>query len=79
MRAVRALMVLARSGRVWQWVHGLGTVVWMGLCLPGLTIWRQSVPFVVFISLYAIVLSHLVGFVAAIGTRMADRGDPLGD
>ncbi|HYJ33762.1 MAG TPA: hypothetical protein VE326_11130 [Candidatus Binatia bacterium] len=63
------------SGRVWVWVHGIGALIWTGLCWPGLTTWRNSVPFVVFISLYAIVLSHVVGAVAALSARKADPND----
>jgi hypothetical protein len=58
-------------------VHAVGAVVWVGLSVPGMTVWRGSVPFVVFISLYAIVLSHMVGAVAALGARKADPHDPL--
>lgn len=64
------------SGRLWLWLHALGAIVWTGLAWPGLTVWRNSVPFVVFISLYAIVLSHVVGAVAAMGARKADPEDP---
>lgn len=67
------------SGRLWQWIHGIGALIWIALCVPGMTVWRDSVPFVVFISLYAIVLSHLVGYVASVGARKADHDDPLGD
>jgi len=42
-----------------------------------MTTWRDSVPFVIFISLYVIVLSHAVGAVAALGARKADPQDPL--
>ncbi len=65
------------SPRVWFWVHAIGAVVWAGLCIPGMTAWRSSVPFLVFVSLYAIVLEHAVGAVAALGGRKADSSDPL--
>jgi apolipoprotein N-acyltransferase len=65
------------SGRVWVWVHSIGAVIWIGLSWPGMTVWRNSITFVVMVSLYAIVLSHVVGLVAAIGARKADDNDPL--
>lgn len=65
------------SGKFWLWFHIAGTVVWVALSVPGMTVWRQSVPFVVFISLYALVLSHVVGAVAALGARKADDNDPM--
>lgn len=71
MSAGRALT----SGRVWVWVHVTGALIWTALCWPGLTIWRNSVPFVVFISLYALILSHVVGAVAGLSARKADPND----
>jgi hypothetical protein len=67
----------ALSPKFWLVFHCVGALVWVGLCWPGMTTWRSSVPFVVFISLYAIVLSHVVGAVAALGARKADSQDPL--
>ena len=64
------------SGRVWFWTHIVGAAVWLGLSVPGMTTWRDSVPFLVLVSLYTIVLSHIVGAVAAIGARKADPADP---
>lgn len=70
---------MVSSGRAWQWIHGAGTVAWLLLVVPSMTIWRDSVPWVVFMSIYAIVLSHTVGFVASVGARKADKHDSLGD
>ncbi len=63
------------SGKLWKWIHGTGTVVWTVLFIPGMTVWRDSVAFVVFVSLYAIVLSHIVGYVAALSARNTERDD----
>lgn len=65
------------SGRTWLWLHICGAAVWVGLAVPGMTVWRSSISFVVFISLYAIVLSHVVGAVAALGARKADPDDDV--
>lgn len=65
------------SGRFWAWFHGAGAVVWAALSVPGMTVWRQSVPFLVFVSLYALMLSHVVGAVAALSTRKADPEDDV--
>jgi hypothetical protein len=35
------------------------------------------VPFLVFVSIYALILSHVVGAVAALGARKADPNDDL--
>jgi apolipoprotein N-acyltransferase len=71
------LRKLAASGRLWAWVHGVGVLVWVGLSVPGMTVWRQSVPFLVMVSLYAIILSHAVGAVSALAARKADPSDPV--
>lgn len=65
------------SGRTWLWLHICGAIIWMGLAVPGMTVWRGSVPFLVFVSVYALILSHVVGAVAALGARKADPEDPL--
>jgi hypothetical protein len=62
---------------MWTWFHAAGVLVWVGLAVPGMTVWRQSVPFLVFISIYALVLSHTVGAVSALAARKADSNDPL--
>lgn len=64
------------SGRLWAYVHGIGVVIWTALCWPGLTSWRNSIEFVVFMSLYNVVLTHLVGWVSALAARKADPNDP---
>jgi hypothetical protein len=62
---------------MWTWFHAAGVLVWVGLAVPGMTVWRNSIAFVVFVSLYAIVLSHAVGAVSALAARKADSNDPL--
>lgn len=34
---------------------------WVVMLLPGMTIWSHSVPFLIFISIYAIIAAHLSG------------------
>lgn len=38
--------------------HGVMTVAWLLLILPGVALWRDSVPFLVAISIYANVAGH---------------------
>lgn len=68
------LHAIATSGKVWLVIHATGAVIWAALCVPGMTSWRDSVPFLVFVSLYAIVLSHVVGVVSALSAIKADSG-----
>lgn len=39
-------------------LHAFLTIAWLILCVPALLWWKNSVPFLVFISMYAIVVSH---------------------
>ena len=55
----------------------LGALVWGVLFYPGLTTWRESIPFLVFVSIYANFVGHLSGVAAAAGARKADPNDPL--
>lgn len=57
--------------------HAAGTLVWLALAVPGMTTWRQAVPFVVACSIYANVVGHLSGLTASVGARKADPQDPL--
>ena len=41
--------------------------VWVGLAVPGLTIWRESIWFVVLMSLYANVAGEFAAYQAARG------------
>jgi hypothetical protein len=51
--------------------------VWAALFAPGLLSWRESIPFLVFVSIYANFVGHLSGIAAAAGARKADPEDPL--
>jgi hypothetical protein len=51
--------------------------VWALLFLPGVISWRDSVPFLVFVSIYANFVGHLSTAVASIAARKADPDDPL--
>lgn len=52
-------------------------VVWAVLFVPGLLAWRDSVPFLVFVSIYANFVGHLSGVAGAVAARKADADDPL--
>jgi hypothetical protein len=50
---------------------------WLALCVPGLLWWKESVPFVVFASLWANVVGHASSAQAARAERRIDPNDPL--
>jgi hypothetical protein len=56
-----------RSVRLREWcqdattlrrIHGYATVAWLILAIPAVAWWRHSVPFLVFVSVYANVTGH---------------------
>lgn len=46
-------------------VHLVLTLVWLTLALPAVVLWRDSVPFLVFVSVYANVVGHWSSYEAA--------------
>lgn len=57
-------------------INAVLTVVWAALFIPGLISWRDSVPFLVFVSIYANFVGHLSGMASAMAGRKADADDP---
>lgn len=55
--------------------HLVMAVVWLVTFWPGMTVWRNLVPFVVFCSIYANFVGHLSAIVAGVGARKADLDD----
>lgn len=53
------------------------TAVWGVLFVPGLIWWRESVPFLVFVSIYANFVGHLSAVAGAVAARKADPDDSL--
>jgi len=53
------------------------TVAWAVIMVPGLLWWRESVPFLVFVSIYANLVGHLSAVAGAVAARKADADDPM--
>jgi hypothetical protein len=45
--------------------HLVATVVWFTMAIPTLTIWRESIPWLAFMSLYANVVGHWSSYQAS--------------
>ncbi len=61
---------MKRRRRVAAWItlrraHAFLTVVWVGLAVPGILFWRDSVPFLVGVSIYANIVGHWSSWGAA--------------
>ena len=56
----------------WAKVHGFSTLLWLALIYPSVTIWRESVPYLVAIS----VAANVVGSAAAWTAARGDRNSP---
>jgi hypothetical protein len=46
-------------------MHAWLTLLWLLLALPGILLWRESVPFLVGVSIYANFVGHLSSWQAA--------------
>lgn len=68
---------LVVSPRFWQIFHAFGMLRWTVLFLPGLLLWRDSVPFLMYVSLDTALTGSVAGFGAALAARKADSKDPL--
>jgi hypothetical protein len=49
----------------WRRAHLALTLIWLTLGVPSILWWKDSVPYVVLMSWYAIVASHLAGWQAS--------------
>lgn len=56
----------------WIKIHGFSTLIWLALVWPSVTVWRDSVPYLVAIS----VAANVVGSAAAWTAARGDRNSP---
>jgi hypothetical protein len=52
--------------------HAVATLIWLALITPTLIWWRNSVPWITLMSIYAIVVSHATAWQAARAEDAAD-------
>jgi hypothetical protein len=74
--ASRARAVVTNP-KAWMWFHGVQAVKWLCLFGPGMWLWRDSVPFLMYVSLDTALAGALAGFGTALAARKADPEDPL--
>lgn len=55
--------------------HAFATVLWLLLAVPAVLLWKQSVPFLVFVSVYANVVGHFSSWQAARVEVKQDEAD----
>lgn len=73
----RRLTALALDPKAWMLFHCLGILRWLALFVPGMIWWRDSVPFLMYVSLDTALTGSIAGFGAALAARKADPNDPL--
>lgn len=74
MTRLRSYMAAPLTRQAW---HAAWAAAWAGLFWPAMTVWRESVPFLMFVSMATALSGSLAGVTAAIGARKADQEDPL--
>jgi hypothetical protein len=57
-------------------VHLVLTWVWVALVPPTLLLWRNSIPWLVFMSIYAIIVGHWSGYQASRAEVNSPDADP---
>lgn len=71
------LRKLAQNPRAWMVFHATQAAKWLVLFVPGMWLWRESVPFLMYVSLDTALAGALAGFGSALAARKADPDDPL--
>ncbi len=55
--------------------HLVAAVMWVGLAIPSLIWWKDSVLWVILISIYANIVGHLSGYSAARADQVAEESE----
>ncbi|HBQ1077899.1 hypothetical protein GHT37_01555 [Klebsiella pneumoniae] len=55
--------------------HLVAAVMWVGLAIPSLIWWKDSVLWVILISIYANIVGHLSGYSAARAEQAAEESE----
>ena len=55
--------------------HLVAAVMWVGLAIPSLSWWKDSVLWVILISIYANIVGHLSGYSAARADQAAEESE----
>ncbi|HDT5878386.1 TPA: hypothetical protein QHC10_003488 [Klebsiella quasipneumoniae subsp. similipneumoniae] len=55
--------------------HLVAAVMWVGLTIPSLIWWKDSVLWVILISIYANIVGHLSGYSAARADQAAEENE----
>ncbi len=71
------LHALATNPRAWMTLHAINITKWLILFVPGMWLWRDSIPFLMYVSLDTALMGALSGFGTALAARKADPRDPL--
>lgn len=60
-----------------QRLHAASVVHWLVLAVPGLTVWRTNIAFLMYVSLATALVGSLAAYGSALAARKADPEDPL--
>ena len=74
---MQRLRKIAVNPRFWQIFHGVNAGKWVVLFPLGMIWLRDSVPFLMYVSLDTALTGSLAAYGAALGARKADPDDPL--
>ncbi len=63
--------------KVWMVFYAISILKWAVLFGPGMILWRESVPFLMYVSLDTALTGSLAGFGTTLAARKADKDDPF--
>ncbi|MFF8831297.1 hypothetical protein [Streptomyces sp. NPDC015131] len=69
-------MSRARKAKIWAWVHVALAVVWMALVVPTMLWWKDSILWVLLISIYANIVGHWSAYQAAKAEESGETNPP---
>lgn len=72
-----SLRRVATNPKAWMVFHGVNIFKWLVLFPIGMSLWRNNIAFLMYVSLDTALTGSLVGFGAALAARKADPEDPL--
>lgn len=73
---MRRLVEIAKNPKAWMLFHIFGIARWLILFPLGMTIWRENLMFLMYVSLDTALTGALVGFGTTLAARKADPDDP---
>lgn len=64
------------SPKFWMWFHAVMIGKWVLLFPPGMLLWKDNIPFLMYVSLDTALTGALAAFGSALAAQKADQNGP---